>query len=93
MTVPEWLPLVAAGVAIVVWRRIVLRGMRSGLFGPRYAAAIYAALIPFLVLLGFVLGDRFGPVAMMYAAIGFALSYAFALLVFRRADAKDRDRS
>ncbi len=91
MTGPEWLPWLAAAVVLVVWRRIVQGWMLAGRFGPRPAAAVYAAVIPVLVLAAFTQGGRFGPVAVAYAAIGFTLSYALALLSFRRADAIERD--
>ena len=89
---PEWLPYLAAGVAIVVWRRMVLSWMRAGRFTPRAAAAVYAAIIPALVLVAFAMGDRLGVIAIVLAAIGFGLSYAFALLVFRRPELIDRGR-
>lgn len=92
MTVPEWLPWLAAGVAIILWRRIVQGQLRAGRFGPRSAAAVYAAVIPLLVLVAFALGGRLGIVAIMYAAIGFTLSYALALFSFRRAELIDRGR-
>ncbi len=92
MTVPEWLPWLTAAVVIVVWRRIVRGQMRAGRFGPRYAAAVYAAVIPALVLAAFALWGRLGIVAIMYAAIGFTLSYALALFSFRRAEVLERER-
>ena len=92
MNTPEWVPWLVAAVAIVVWRRIVQGQLRAGRFGPRYAAAVYAAVIPTLVLVAFALGGRLGVVAIMYAAIGFALSYALALFSFRRAELIERGR-
>lgn len=53
--------------------------LRAGRFGPRYdAAAVYAAVIPALLVVLSALG-RLGPV------IGFGLSYALALFTFRLA--------
>ena len=69
-----------------VWRRIVLAFLRAGRSGPRAAAAAYAMIIPALVLLAFAVAGRFGPIALVYALVGFGLSYPFALLVFRRAE-------
>ena len=90
MDVPEWLPWVAAGVVIIAWRRVVQGWMRAGRFSAEGAAAVYAAIIPVLVLLAFVLWGRFSVVALVYAAIGFALSYGIALLSFRRLAMLDR---
>ncbi|HEX4747519.1 MAG TPA: hypothetical protein VFU99_11640 [Gaiellaceae bacterium] len=84
MNVPEWLPWLAAGIAIIAWRRVVQGWMRAGRFSPRGAAAVYAAVIPVLVLAAFTWWGRLGIVALVYAAIGFALSYGLALLSFRR---------
>lgn len=92
MSVPEWFPLLASAALMLVWRRIVLGWFRAGRFGPRSAAAIYAAIIPVFVLVAFTLGDRLGLVAIMLAALGFGLSYAFALFVFRRPELIDRGR-
>lgn len=92
MTVPEWLPWLASAVALVVWRRIVQRSLRAGRFGVRRAAALYAAVIPFLVISAFALSGRLGPIAIVYAAIGFALSYTLALISFRRIALTERER-
>jgi hypothetical protein len=89
---PAWLPWVVAGLAVVVWRRVVQGWMLRGRFGPRAAAAIYSAIMPALVLAAFAYLGRFGTAALIYATLGFALSYSFALFSFRRAVLIDRQR-
>ena len=86
MDLPEWLPWVAAGVAIIAWRRVVLGWLRAGRLGQHGAAAVYAAIIPVFVLIAFAVAGRLDATAFVYAAIGFGLSYGFARLVFRRAE-------
>lgn len=92
MNVPEWVTWVAAGLAMVVWRRVVQGWMRAGRFTPQVAAAVYAAIIPVLVIAAFALWGRLGPNALVYAALGFAISYGIALMSFRRLALMDRDR-
>lgn len=93
MTVPEWVPWLVAGVVLVVWRRIVQGSLRAGRVGLRGAAALYAAAIPLLVISAFALSGRLGPIAIAYAAIGFALSYTLALISFRRIAQSERGRA
>lgn len=92
MNVPEWVAWVAAGLAMIVWRRVVQGWMRAGRFTPQVAAAVYAAIIPVLVIAAFALWGRLGVNALVYAALGFAISYAIALMSFRRLALLDRDR-
>ena len=92
MDAPAWLPWVVAGLAVVIWRRVVQGWMLQGRFGPRAAAAIYSAIMPALVLAAFASLGRVGPAALIYATLGFALSYSFALFSFRRAVLVDRQR-
>lgn len=92
MSIPEWVPWVTAGVVVVVWRRIVQGWLRAGRFGVGGAAAVYALAIPALVLVAFAVAGRLSIAAFGYAAIGFILSYALALVSFRRAASFDQGR-
>ena len=93
MNVPELVLWVAAGLTMIAWRRVVQGWMRAGRFGPNVAAAVYAAIIPALVFAAFALWGRFGVNALVYAALGFAISYGIALLSFRRLALIDRGRT
>jgi hypothetical protein len=48
--------------------------------------------MPALVLAAFAYLGRLGAAALIYATLGFALSYSFALFSFRRAVLIDRQR-
>ena len=93
MNVPEWVLWVAAGLTMIAWRRVVQGWMRAGRFTPNVAAAVYAAIIPALVLAAFALWGRLGVNALVYAALGFAISYGIALMSFRRLALMDRGRT
>jgi hypothetical protein len=82
---PPWLLWLAVAAAVILWRRVVRAAMRAGRLGPRAGPAVYAAIIPALVLAFFALsGAGIGLAAVLYAALGFVLSYSLAAFSFRR---------